>query len=161
MLPLFKGHHRNSCICLKSLFCVDTMALSKSNIRVILLSSFYILYLVIGGAIFSAIEGPAEREIVQALKSTRQKFLTDHKCMTGIYKRFNICFVHLCVCVDQLLTVLIITYISYVSGVHNTMNTCCSYIQVLNQEVEPTIGPACLQGQGVHYSIFALCKLKL
>ena len=59
------------------------MKLRKSNVRLVALSCFYLLYIVIGASIFSAIEGPKERQQVKALKSLRKRFLTKHSCLTG------------------------------------------------------------------------------
>ena len=59
------------------------MKLRKSNVRLVALSCFYLLYVVIGASIFSAIEGPQERQQVKALKSLRSRFLTKHHCLRG------------------------------------------------------------------------------
>ena len=60
------------------------MPLKKSDIRVIVLSAFYVLYLVIGASIFSAIEGPEERTLIKQLRRTRNRFLhTNKACVTG------------------------------------------------------------------------------
>lgn len=63
--------------------------MKKSNIRVCVLFGFYILYLVIGAAIFSAIEGPEERQKVKALKKIRSRFLQNNKeCLSGEFLIF-------------------------------------------------------------------------
>ena len=59
------------------------MKLRKSNVRLIALSAFYLLYIIIGASVFSAIEGPKERELVKELRNLRNAFLTDNKCLTG------------------------------------------------------------------------------
>ena len=60
--------------------------MKKSNIRVCVLLGFYILYLVIGASIFSAIEGPEERGKVKALKKIRTNFLRNNKeCLSGTH----------------------------------------------------------------------------
>lgn len=60
------------------------MALRRSNIRLLVYAAFYILYLVIGASVFSAIEGPKERSLVKELKQQRHQFFQDHQsCMTG------------------------------------------------------------------------------
>ncbi|KAG8193361.1 hypothetical protein JTE90_022989 [Oedothorax gibbosus] len=58
------------------------MALSKSNVRLMLLTAFYLLFLVIGASIFSAIEAPIEIDIIRDLRNERAKFLSDHTCLT-------------------------------------------------------------------------------
>lgn len=58
------------------------MALSKSNIRLAILTAFYILFLIIGASIFSAIEAPQEINIIRNLKTKRAKFLREHTCLT-------------------------------------------------------------------------------
>lgn len=63
---------------------MEKIGLSKSNIRLLLLVAFYVLYLVIGASIYSAIEGPQERVMVKNLRSKRVKFLEAHRhCLTG------------------------------------------------------------------------------
>lgn len=60
------------------------MTFKRSNIRLCIYSGFYVLYLVIGASVFSAIEGPRERSLVKELKEQRHQFLKDHHtCMTG------------------------------------------------------------------------------
>jgi hypothetical protein len=45
---------------------------------------FYLLYLIIGASIFSAIEGPQEKALVKELKEQRALFLKDHSsCISG------------------------------------------------------------------------------
>jgi potassium channel subfamily K member 1 len=58
--------------------------INKSTIRLICLCVFYLLYLFIGAAIFSAIEYSNEKDIIENLKSKRQEFFQKHKgCLTG------------------------------------------------------------------------------
>lgn len=57
------------------------MKLRKSNVRLLALSAFYALYLVIGASIFSAIEGPKERDLVKELRDLRIQFLEKNKCV--------------------------------------------------------------------------------
>ena len=59
------------------------MRMRKSSIRLSILVAFYLLYVVIGASIFSAIEGPQERQKVKSLRTTRFRFLRDNKCLTG------------------------------------------------------------------------------
>lgn len=56
--------------------------LRKSTIRLLALALFYLLYLVIGASVFSAIEGPQERELIKNVKKLRSEFLTDNTCLT-------------------------------------------------------------------------------
>lgn len=57
------------------------MSMSKSNVRLIILSAFYILFLVIGASIFSAIEAPQEINIIRSLRTKRSLFLQNHGCI--------------------------------------------------------------------------------
>lgn len=60
------------------------MPFRRSNIRLCVYGGFYVLYLVIGASVFSAIEGPQERDLVKELKEERQQFFHNHQsCMTG------------------------------------------------------------------------------
>ena len=61
------------------------MLFGKSSFRAAGMCAFYVLYLVIGAAIFSAIEGPEERHKIKAVKRVRSKFLEENECLTGIY----------------------------------------------------------------------------
>ncbi|KAM4526505.1 potassium channel subfamily K member 1-like [Fundulus diaphanus] len=54
----------------------------QSGINFALLIVCYILYLVIGAGIFSAIELPYEHELRQELKAARQDFLSNHTCVS-------------------------------------------------------------------------------
>jgi hypothetical protein len=58
---------------------------NRSTARLLVLSAFYILFLVLGAAIFSAIEGPEEAQLVKQLRLLRRDFLLDHKCVRGEY----------------------------------------------------------------------------
>lgn len=42
---------------------------------------FYLLYLLLGAAVFSAIEAPIEEEILHKLKLKKSEFLSDHLCV--------------------------------------------------------------------------------
>jgi len=60
------------------------MALKKSNVRLIFLSVFYVLFLLVGAAIFSAIEGPIEVKRLRELLAVRTKFLQNRRdCLSG------------------------------------------------------------------------------
>jgi hypothetical protein len=61
------------------------VGLNRSTARLLVLSAFYILFLVLGAAIFSAIEGPEETQRVRELRHLRKEFLQDHKCVSGEY----------------------------------------------------------------------------
>ncbi|XP_071043899.1 potassium channel subfamily K member 1 [Parasteatoda tepidariorum] len=58
------------------------MAISRSNFRLAILTAFYLLFLVIGASIFSAIEAPIEISIIRDLQNERAKFMRDHSCLT-------------------------------------------------------------------------------
>jgi hypothetical protein len=61
------------------------IGLNRSTARLLVLSAFYILFLVLGAAIFSAIEGPEEAQRVRQLRQLRKKFLQDHEYVSGEY----------------------------------------------------------------------------
>lgn len=64
----------------------DTMSLkiSKNTWRLFGFCVFYLLYLFIGAAIFSAIEYSNEKDIIENLKAKRQEFFTKHRmCLNG------------------------------------------------------------------------------
>lgn len=59
---------------------------SKSGtLRFIALLGCYILFLVIGAAIFSAIEAPKADELSKTVNSSRIKFLQRNPCVNGKY----------------------------------------------------------------------------
>ncbi|CAG5116849.1 unnamed protein product, partial [Candidula unifasciata] len=51
----------------------------RSNFRLLVLGVFYLLFLVIGAAVFAAIEGPGESDLVTHIKAVRVKFFDKHK----------------------------------------------------------------------------------
>jgi hypothetical protein len=61
------------------------VGLNRSTARLLVLSAFYMLFLVLGAAIFSAIEGPEETQRVRQLRQLRMDFLLEHKCVSGEY----------------------------------------------------------------------------
>ena len=64
--------------------------INKATIRLFGLCVFYLLYLFIGAAVFSAIEYSNEREIIDNLKAKRQEFLQTHKdCINGKFGLTN------------------------------------------------------------------------
>ena len=63
--------------------------INKSTLRLFGFCVFYLLYLFIGAAIFSAIEYSNEKEIIENLKAKRQDFFAKHRmCLNG--KHFGI-----------------------------------------------------------------------
>ncbi|XP_070179980.1 potassium channel subfamily K member 1-like isoform X2 [Littorina saxatilis] len=54
-------------------------ALRSSHVRVFALTIFHLLYLIIGAAIFAAIEGPEESKLKKTLRDFRQEFGNQHK----------------------------------------------------------------------------------
>ncbi|KAL1138668.1 hypothetical protein AAG570_008730 [Ranatra chinensis] len=53
------------------------------SVRLGLLALFYVLFLVVGAAIFSSIEAPEEALRVTQLRRHRAEFLQKHTCVTG------------------------------------------------------------------------------
>lgn len=60
-----------------------SMLLRRSSARLILLITFYSIYLIIGAYIFSAIEAPEEANRIKELKNLRSTFLHQHRCVRG------------------------------------------------------------------------------
>lgn len=50
--------------------------------RLLGLAGVYLLYLILGSAVFSAIEGPEEADRVREVRAFRQRFLQQHPCVT-------------------------------------------------------------------------------
>jgi hypothetical protein len=93
------------------------VGINRSTARLLVLANFYILFLVLGAAIFSAIEGPQEAQCVKLLRQLRKDFLLDHKCVRGEY--CPLCFNTDCVCVtpwDLLLQLFLKAHKYWVSG---------------------------------------------
>jgi hypothetical protein len=60
------------------------MPVEKTTVRLILLCFFYICYLFLGAAVFSALEYSNEKSEIETLKLKRQSFLQKHtKCLNG------------------------------------------------------------------------------
>lgn len=57
--------------------------------RLLGLAGVYLLYLILGSAVFSAIEGPEEADRVREVRAFRQRFLQQHPCVTGKY--YDLC----------------------------------------------------------------------
>lgn len=72
---------------------LPTLKLAKSNVRLLTYLVLYLIFLLLGAAIFSAIEFPDETKMMRALRNRREKFLKDFPCISGgwwidrIYKR--------------------------------------------------------------------------
>lgn len=58
-------------------------ASNGSGWRLSLFMGFYIVFLILGAAIFSAIEGPQEVQKVRSLKLMRAEFLDKYPCVPG------------------------------------------------------------------------------
>lgn len=58
---------------------------SRGMVRLFLFLAGYVLFLILGALVFTAIEGPEERQQVQGLRNVRVKFLNDHPCVKGEY----------------------------------------------------------------------------
>lgn len=59
------------------------LKMKKSNFRLLLLIAFYGLFLILGAAIFSAIESPLEVAEVKTMRDRKNHFLRTHPCITG------------------------------------------------------------------------------
>ena len=57
--------------------------MKKSNCRLLLLMAFYGLFLILGAAIFSAIESPLEVAEIKNMRELKNQFLRTHDCITG------------------------------------------------------------------------------
>ena len=57
--------------------------MKKSNFRLLLLLAFYGLFLILGAAIFSAIESPLEVAEVKNMRDRKNHFIRTHTCITG------------------------------------------------------------------------------
>lgn len=65
------------------------MAFEKTTVRLLILCLFYLIYLFIGAAIFSALEYSNEKITIENLRAKRQKFLQSHsKCLNGKLMNF-------------------------------------------------------------------------
>ena len=68
----------SDCCCWQNCF-----KMKKSNFRLLLLLAFYGLFLILGAAIFSAIESPLEVAEVKNMRDRKNHFLRRHACVTG------------------------------------------------------------------------------
>ena len=59
------------------------LKMAESNVRLGAYFIFYLVFVILGAAIFSAIEAPQEIERIRELRRERQKFLSDHPCISG------------------------------------------------------------------------------
>ncbi len=64
---------------------ISSCNLEKSSIRLGFLCVFYIIYLIIGAAIFSALEYDNEQDLITDLKLKRSQFLRNKTCISGMY----------------------------------------------------------------------------
>ncbi|CAH1975819.1 unnamed protein product [Acanthoscelides obtectus] len=55
---------------------------SRGLCRFVIFLCGYVLFLVLGASVFSAIEGPEEIEKVQSLRELRSNFLKNNPCVT-------------------------------------------------------------------------------
>ena len=55
----------------------------RGNVRLLCLVLFYLVFLVVGAAIFSAIEAPVEVGLIRSTRRLKQNFLRDNPCVTG------------------------------------------------------------------------------
>ncbi|KAK3872699.1 hypothetical protein Pcinc_022247 [Petrolisthes cinctipes] len=62
---------------------LPTLKLAKSNVRLLTYLFLYLIFLLLGAAIFSAIEFPDETKMMRALRNRREKFLRDFPCISG------------------------------------------------------------------------------
>lgn len=56
--------------------------MERGSIRLIGLVLFYIIYLLLGAAVFYSIESPLEKDLRTELASKREKFLAKHPCLS-------------------------------------------------------------------------------
>ena len=62
----------------------DLLKPKIKTLRIIALSMFFFVYVIMGGAIFQAIEGPVEQKENKELLDIRTKFMKDVSgCITG------------------------------------------------------------------------------
>ncbi|XP_045597258.1 potassium channel subfamily K member 1 isoform X2 [Procambarus clarkii] len=61
---------------------LPTLKMAKSNLRLLAYIVLYLIFLVLGAAIFSAIEAPDEIEMMRAIRRRRSKFLLDFPCIS-------------------------------------------------------------------------------
>lgn len=66
-------------------WCARFVERHQSALNFALLIALYILYLLIGAGIFSAIELPYEHQLRQDLKAARQDFLSNNTCVSDAH----------------------------------------------------------------------------
>lgn len=59
---------------------------TRPSVKTLALVGFYIIYLVLGAAVFSAIEGPEESQMVIELRRSRSNFLKKNPCVSGEFR---------------------------------------------------------------------------
>ena len=63
------------------------LKLAKSNTRLLVFFCFYIMFLIIGASIFSAIEAPREIRMINEIRHQKKVFMNNFKINKGkIYK---------------------------------------------------------------------------
>lgn len=62
---------------------LPTLKMAKSNVRLLAYSVLYLVFLVLGAAIFSAIEAPEESEMIRSIRRRKELFLANFTCITG------------------------------------------------------------------------------
>ena len=67
----------------QNLIILSVCRMDKCCWRLLALLLVYLLYLVLGAAVFSAIEAPIETEVVDSLREKREQFLEKHKSCGG------------------------------------------------------------------------------
>lgn len=65
---------------------IPGVGIRRSTLRLFALFTLYIVFLILGAAVFSAIQDPEETRIVNDLRRAREKFLQLHHCVDG---KFN------------------------------------------------------------------------
>ncbi|KAK7053127.1 Potassium channel subfamily K member 1 [Halocaridina rubra] len=79
---------------------LPNIKLAKSNVRLLAYFVLYMIFLILGAAIFSAIEAPEEIDMIRAVRRRRNNFLKDFPCISALgYNnwdtfRFNCWVVH-------------------------------------------------------------------
>ncbi|KAK8382739.1 hypothetical protein O3P69_011348 [Scylla paramamosain] len=61
---------------------LPTLKMAKSNVRLLGYSVLYLVFLVLGAAIFSAIEAPEETEMIRYIRRRKEQFLSNFTCIT-------------------------------------------------------------------------------
>lgn len=62
---------------------MSTSVDKNGKVRFMLLCGSYVLFLVVGAAIFSAIEAPEMEKVQQAVLKNKEQFMKSHTCLNG------------------------------------------------------------------------------